>query len=114
MKHHQHTTPLGSRTTPSEVCGWAQALTHLHARIAARFARPEPRRRALKYLQGILSSIERKNGWQLAEHAREARPDGMQRLLASAVWDTDGVRDDLRTYALEHLGNQSAIVVLDE
>jgi len=72
MKHHQHTTPLGSRTTPSEVCGWAQALTRLHARIAPRFARPEPRRRALAYLQGILSSIERKNGWHLAEHAREA------------------------------------------
>lgn len=74
MKHHQHTTLLGSRTTPSEVCGWAQALTYLHARIAPRFARPEPRRRALAYLQGILSSIERKNGWQLAEHAREATP----------------------------------------
>ena len=114
MKHHQHTTSVEANTTPTQVVQWAQALTHLHARIAARFARPEPRRRALKYLQGILSSIERKNGWQLAEHAREARPDGMQRLLASAVWDTDGVRDDLRTYALEHLGNQSAIVVIDE
>src|SRR6266699_4916506 len=74
MKHHQHTTPLGSRTTLSEVCGWAQALTRLHTRIAPRFARPEPRRRELAYLQGILSSIERKNGWQLAEHAREATP----------------------------------------
>jgi len=60
MKHHQHTTPLGARTTPSEVCGWAQALTCLHTRIAPHFARPEPRRRALAYLQGILSSIERK------------------------------------------------------
>jgi len=71
MKHHQHTTPRGARTTPNDVCGWAQALARLHARIAPRFARPEPRRRALAYLQGILSSIERKNGWQLAEHARE-------------------------------------------
>src|SRR5437588_2650857 len=114
VKHQQHTTPVEANTTPTQVVQWAQALTHLHARIAARFARPEPRRRALKYLQGILSSIERKNGWQLAEHAREARPDGIQRLLASAVWDADGARDDLRTYALEHLGNQSAIVVLDE
>src|SRR5712691_6970510 len=114
MKHHQHTTPLGSRTTPSEVCGWAQALTRLHARIAPRFARPEPRRRALKYLQGILSSIERKNGWQLAEHAREASPYGMQRLLASAVWDADLVRDDVRDYALEQLGDTQAILVIDE
>jgi SRSO17 transposase len=114
VKHHQHTTPVEANTTPTQVVQWAQALTDLHARLAARFARPEPRQRALKYLQGILSSIERKNGWQLAEHAREARPDGMQRLLSSAVWDTDGVRDDLRTYTLEHLGNQSAIVVIDE
>lgn len=114
MKHHQHTTPLGARTTPSEVCGWAQALTRLHTRIAPRFARPEPRRRALAYLQGILSSIERKNGWQLAEHAREATPYGMQRLLASAVWEADLVRDDLRGYVLEQLGTHEAIVVIDE
>jgi len=70
----------------------------LHTRLAPRFARPEPRRRVLAYLQGILSDIARKNSWQLAEHAREARPDGMQRLLSQAVWDTDGVRDDLRSY----------------
>src|SRR5713101_93252 len=114
MKQPQHITFTGAKTTPTQVVQWAQALTHLHARIAARFARPEPRRRALKYLQGILSSIERKNGWQLAEHAGEARPDGMQRLLSSAVWDTDGVRDDLRSYILELLGQERAILVIDE
>jgi SRSO17 transposase len=114
MKHHQHTTPLGARTTPSEVCGWAQALTRLHALIAPRFARPEPRRRALAYLRGILSPTERKNSWQLAEHAREATPYGMQRLLSSATWDVDGVRDDVRTYAIEQLGTESAILVIDE
>ncbi len=114
MKQNQHTTFNGPRTTPSDVCRWAQELVRLHARLAARFARPEPRRRALAYLQGILSETERKNGWQLAEHAREARPDGMQRLLSQAVWDTDGVRDDLRSYALEHLGQEAAILVIDE
>jgi SRSO17 transposase len=61
-----------------------------------------------------LSETERKNGWHVAEHAREARPDGMQRLLSQAAWDTDGVRDDLRAYALEHLGTQSAVLVIDE
>jgi SRSO17 transposase len=114
MKQDKHTTHPETRTTAADVCRWAQELFHLHARIAPRFARPEPRRRALAYLQGILSDTSRKNGWQLAEHAREARPDGMQRLLSSAVWDTDGVRDDLRTYTFEHLGNTSAIVVIDE
>jgi SRSO17 transposase len=68
----------------------------------------------LAYLQGILSDTSRKNGWHLAEHAREARPDGMQRLLSHAVWDTHGVRDDLRAYALEQLGTESAILVIDE
>src|SRR5450759_1234120 len=114
MKHHQHITLVEANTTPTQVVQWSQARTHLHARIAARFARPEPRQRALKYLQGILSSIERKNGWQLAEHARETRPDGMQRLLSQAAWDTNGVRDVLRAYALEQLGTESAILVIDE
>ena len=114
MKSHHHTTPEGAKTTPSKVAQWAHALTQLHARIAPRFTRPEPRRRALAYLQGLLSSIERKNGWQLAEHAREATPYGMQRLLASATWDADLVRDDLRAYVLEHLGAPHGILVLDE
>jgi SRSO17 transposase len=114
LKHHSPTISQQTKTTVTDVVRWAQELDRLHARLAARFARPEPRRRALAFLHGILSTTSRKNGWQLAEHAREARPDGMQRLLASAVWDTDGVRDDLRTYALEHLGNQSALVVIDE
>src|SRR5258708_10480385 len=113
MKHHSPTKAQETKTTVTDVVRWTQELERLHARIAARFARPEPRRRALAFLHGILSTISRKNGWQLAEHAREARPDGTQRLLSSAVWDTDGVRDDLRSYALEHLGTQSAIVVID-
>jgi SRSO17 transposase len=114
MKQDHHTTLTGTATTPADVCRWVQALVRLHARLAPRFARPEPRRRTLAYLQGILSDTSRKNGWQLAEHAREARPDGMQRLLSSAVWDTEGVRDDLRAYALEQLGTESAILVIDE
>jgi SRSO17 transposase len=114
VKHHSPTIAQETKTTITDVVRWTQELDRLHARIAPRFARPEPRRRALAFLHGILSTTSRKNGWQLAEHAREARPDGMQRLLSSAVWDTDGVRDDLRTYTLEHLGTKSAIVVIDE
>src|SRR6266436_3288213 len=109
MKPHQDTIPQEAKTTVTEVVRWAQALRRLHARIAPRFARPEPRRRALSYLQGLLSSVERKNGWQLAEQAREATPYGMQRLLARSVWDADLVRDDLRSYVLEQLGKHDAI-----
>jgi hypothetical protein len=114
MKQPQHITSAGTKTTFLDVWKWGQERERLHARIAPRFARSEPRRRALAYLKGIVSSVERKNGWQLAAHAGEARPDGMQRLLNSAAWDADLVRDDLRTYVLEQLGDPAAILVTDE
>jgi len=114
MKQSQQVTPAGAKTTAVEVWKWGQELERLHTRIASRFARPEPRRRALAYLKGIVSSVERKNGWHLAEYAGEARPDGMQRLLNSAAWDADLVRDDLRAYVLEQLGDPHAILVIDE
>jgi SRSO17 transposase len=97
-----------------EVQAWAAGLDALHARIAGRFVRAEPRRRALAYLRGLLGNVGRKNGWQLAEHAGERTPDGMQRLLATADWDPDLVRDDLRAYVVEHLGDPSAVLVADE
>jgi SRSO17 transposase len=92
----------------------AEELTVLHARIAGRFRRREPRLRALAYLRGLVSPIERKNGWQLAEQAGEATPDGMQHLLARADWDADGVRDDLRAYVVAHLEDPQAVLVVDE
>lgn len=115
MKHQHHSILDDIRPSPQEMGGWSLHLQHVHQRIAPRFARPEPRRLALLYLQGIVSEIPRKNGWQLAEQAKQARPYGMQRLLSRAVWDTDGVRDDLRRYVLEQLGTDAnAIAVLDE
>jgi SRSO17 transposase len=68
----------------------------------------------LAYLRGLLGNVPRKNGWQLAEHAGERTPDGMQRLLATADWDPELVRDDLRAYATEHLGDAGAVLVVDE
>jgi SRSO17 transposase len=115
MKPQHDTIEEEIRPSLQEMGGWSLQLQQLHRRIASRFARPEPRRRALLYLQAILSEIPRKNSWQVAEQARQARPYGMQRLLSSAVWDVDGVRDDLRAYVLEQLGTaDDAIAVLDE
>src|ERR1700756_5647804 len=114
MKPSQDTTSAPALTTLSEVLHWYVGLQQLHKRLASHFARPEPFQRALRFVQGILSSVERKNGWQLAEQAREATPYGMQRLLSQAVWDTNGVRDDLRAYVLEQLGTSGAIVAIDE
>ena len=71
----------------AEVVAWAKGIEAVHVRIAGRFRRPEPRRRVLEYLKGLLSPIERKNGWQLAEQAGDRRPDGPQRLLATYDWD---------------------------
>lgn len=114
MKPHHSISAGEAKTTPAHVAQWAQTLTQLHARIAPRFARPEPRRRALLYLQGLLSPIERKNGWHLAEHAREITPYGMQRLLVGSIWDADRVRDDLRQYVVEQVGDPKAVLAIDE
>jgi len=96
------------------VLGWAAALGALAERIGRHFARAEPRRWALSYLQGLLSPVERKNGWQLAEAAGEASPAAVQHLLGRAVWNADAVRDDLRAYVVECLGDPAAVLVVDE
>ena len=97
-----------------EVKQWSGELDALHGRIAQRFCRAEPRARALRYLRGLLSSVQRKNGWQLAEHLDERSPDGVQRLLNAAHWDSDAVRDDLRAYVVQQLGHEQAVLVVDE
>ena len=101
-------------TSVTEAAGWAQGLDELAGRLAPRFGRVEPRRRALAYLRGLLAPVERKNGWQLAEAAGDRTPDGMQDLLSRMRWDAEAVRDDLRAYVVEHLGDPGAVLVLDE
>jgi len=98
----------------AEVEDWAVGLEKVLERIGPRFARSEPRVRAGVYLRGLLSAAERKNGWTLAEQAGDATPDAMQRLLNHADWDADAVRDDLRGYVIEHLGDDAAVLVVDE
>ena len=101
-------------TTVGTAEGWSRALDALAARIAPRFTRAEPRRRALAYLRGLLMPLERKNGWQLAEAAGDATPGGVQDFLSRMRWDAEAVRDDLRAYVVEHLGDPDAVLVLDE
>ncbi len=103
MRPFQCTTDAQVASFLQQISGWPLALRALHQRIASCFARPEPRQHALLYLQAILSDLPRKNGWQIAEHARLAHPYGMQRLLSHAVWDEDGVRDALRTALVQTL-----------
>lgn len=104
-------------TAPAQraaVAGWRAELDGVHARIAGRFGRAEVRARARRYLMGLLDRVERKNGWQLAEHLGESGPQGVQRLLNAAHWNADAVRDDLRGYVVEQLGAPDGVLVIDE
>lgn len=93
---------------------WAQELTAVAARIGAFVPHPASRHRLGRFLQGTVAGEGRRNGWQLAEAAGEATPYGMQRLVASAVWDVDAVRDDLRAYVRAALGARAGVLVVDE
>ena len=93
---------------------WLGVLDELMTRIGSRFSRVEPRRRARAFVLGLLAELPRKNCWTIAEHAGDPSPDRMQHLLARAKWDAGGVRDDVRGYVIEHLGDPGAVLVIDE
>jgi SRSO17 transposase len=100
---------------PAVLDWWSEALEELHGRIAHRFACSEARQRAKRFLLGLLGRIERKNGWQLAEAMGEPDPQGVQRLLNAAKWDAGAVRDDLRRYVVEYLGDEvSGVLIVDD
>jgi SRSO17 transposase len=93
---------------------WQAMFEALMSRVAGRFARVEPRRRARALVLGLLSDLPRKNCWTIAEYAGDATPDGVQHLLGRAKWDADAVRDDVRGYVVEPLGDSEAVLVVDE
>lgn len=97
-----------------EPAGWAAETDKLLDRMAGRFPRVETRRRAGKFLLGLLADLPRKNCWTIAEHTGDPDPHGMQHLLSRARWDTDGVRDDLCDYVIDHLGDIDGVLVVDE
>src|SRR5215831_10596006 len=100
--------------TDDDLAAWVAGLDDLFALVAGRFGRVEPRRRARAYVGGLLTPLAAKNGWTLAEAAGDATPDGLQRLLNAAAWYADGVRDDIRGYAVRHLGSADGVLVVDE
>jgi SRSO17 transposase len=126
MKYPYDSTDPQEGPTAQQIAAWSLALRQCQSRLAPFFARPEVLQHVLLYLHAILSDIPRKNGWQIAEHARQARPYGMQRLLSRAVWDEEGVRDVLRAFVCHTLSPAARvseqvdpealfpIVVLDE
>src|SRR3954470_19033062 len=99
----------GAMSSRSKAEHWAQELEAVAGRIAPQFGRAEPRRRALTYLQGLLAPLERKNGWHLAKAAGDCSPHGMQEFLSRVHWDADALRDDLRAYVVEQLGDADEV-----
>ena len=93
---------------------WQAEFSAVLDRIEPRFARYEPLRHAGELMAGMVSGLDRKNCWTVAEHRGEATPDGLQHLLARAKWDADDVRDDLRDYVVDAFGDPGAILVVDE
>jgi SRSO17 transposase len=86
-------------------------FNELMTRIAGRFGRVEPRRAATAYVRGLLADLDRKNCWNLAEHAGLAGPQALQRLLRTARWDADAVRDDVRAFVVDRLGPDGVLIV---
>ena len=109
-----HDDPAVAAELSVDLLRWREQFDDLMGRIAGRFARVEPRRRARALVLGLLSGLRRKNCWTIAELSGDATPDGMHHLLAAARWDADAVRDDLRGYVIEYLGSADAVLVVDE
>ena len=114
MECRQELGPSPTDEALETVQTWALWLTEVERRIMPHFPRREARRRVWAYLRGLLSPVERKNGWQIAEVVGDATPYGLQHLLGRAQWDAEEVRKDLRTYVVESLGDPQAVLVLDE
>jgi SRSO17 transposase len=97
-----------------DVKQWRAQGRTFTAWLGRRVRRVEVRRRLQRYLRGVVGGVARRNGWQLAEALGEATPDGVQRLWTTAPWDAAGLRDDLRSYAVEHLGDPDGVAVIEE
>jgi SRSO17 transposase len=101
-------------TLPASLDAWNSQFLGLISRLESRFGRKDLRLRAEGYLRGLLHRVERKNSWQLAEAIGHDTPHGIQRLLGRARWDADAVRDDLRDYVVECLGDPDGVLIVDE
>jgi SRSO17 transposase len=103
-----------SPTAASAAEIWIDAFEEICQRMSPCFVQVQTRQRAQAYVRGLLSPVERKNGWQLAEEAGETTPYAMQYLVDRAVWDSEQLRDALCRYVQEMLGQSTAVLVIDE
>jgi SRSO17 transposase len=114
MGEHQDLRLLAPRSSEYHPPAVPSDLPEVIRRLGRHFSRAEPRQRAIAYLMGLLSNVPRKNGSNLAAYAQESVPDGMHRLLTTAKWDVDGVRDELRHYVVDRLGCDTAVLAVGQ
>ena len=103
-----------SATVPAEVARAEAEVEALTARLRPHFRRGAAHRHAGEYVRGLLGPVERKNGWQLAEHVGHRHPRTIQRVLDRSAWEADAVRDDLREQVIAELGDEDGVLVVDE
>jgi hypothetical protein len=103
--------PVVDMESDAEVGSWDAELESLLLRVGERFGRIEPRRRMRDYVRGLLGPVGRTNSWQMAEHAGNVTPYRLQRLLSWCQWDPDEIRDDLRDYVADQLGQPDGVEV---
>jgi SRSO17 transposase len=108
---NSYTTAADGSVDPSR---WAQVLDESLGRIAGVFVRSEPRRTARAFVTGLLSTVERKTCWSLAEAAGDRCPAAMQRLLRTACWDEGRVTGLVRGWLADRLGDPGGVLIADE
>jgi len=113
MESRQEPCPAPGALTLETVREGSLWLTEGERWLMPHCARREARHHAWAYIRGLLSPVERKNGWQLAEVHGEATPYGLQPWLGRARWDADAVRDDLRASLVQSMGEPHAVLILD-
>jgi len=99
--------------TPADLDVWESGLECLFERMRSLFYRTESRRHAEQYIRGLLSPVERKNGWTIAEYVGEREPKALQRFLNVSPWDADALLTLNREYAMEYLAEPGGILVAD-
>jgi SRSO17 transposase len=105
---------VGDDVGVAEVAGWAQEFSQVEELLRPRFGRREPRARAVGYVRSLMAPLERKNGWTISEATGARSPDSVQWLLTGADWDPDLLRDDLRGWVADELGDPGGVLVVDD
>jgi SRSO17 transposase len=105
---------MGVASWSGSLLAWERELVSLKARLAPVFRRRELKETGGAFLDGLLSGIERKTGWLMAEQANAERPYRMQSLLGRSHWSADALRDQVRSYVIETLGDRDGVLVVDE